>query len=131
MKFDDVFEVAAIVRAHHERWDGKGYPDGLKKEQAPLGARILAVVDAYDAMTSNRAYRKAMSMEDALGQLVAGAGTQFDQRIVGVLCDVAEKGLFDHFTDIGVSKYVVSDAPLSVFPLERLDIIEPVEEELR
>lgn len=67
---------------HHERWDGAGYPDGLSGESIPLVARILAVADAFDAMTSDRPYRKGMSIEDALVELRANAGKQFDPRLV-------------------------------------------------
>jgi HD-GYP domain-containing protein (c-di-GMP phosphodiesterase class II) len=67
-----------VVRAHHERYDGKGYPDGLTGEEIPLGARILAIADTYDAMTSTRPYRKAMSADDALAEIAVNAGRQFD-----------------------------------------------------
>jgi len=71
-----------FIRHHHERWDGKGYPDGLAGEDIPLGARIIAVADSYDAMTSDRPYRKALPHEVALIELRRGAGTQFDPRVV-------------------------------------------------
>jgi len=70
------------IKYHHERWDGKGYPEGLTGEAIPLIARILAVADAYDAMTSNRAYRKAMSHKVAIGELQRCSGTQFDPMVV-------------------------------------------------
>ena len=73
-----------IVRHHHERLDGTGYPDGLAGEQIPLGARIVAIADAYDAMLSARPYRPAMSPDKALATLQAGAGKQWDGRLVGV-----------------------------------------------
>jgi HD-GYP domain-containing protein (c-di-GMP phosphodiesterase class II) len=75
-------DVARLVRASHERWDGDGYPDGLAGVAIPLGARVICVCDAYDAMVSNRPYRSAMSVEDALGELRAGAGSQFDPAVV-------------------------------------------------
>ena len=71
-------DVRPIVRHEHERWDGGGYPDGLRGEQIPLGARIVLVCDAFHAMTSDRPYRAAMSDADARAELRAGAGTQFD-----------------------------------------------------
>jgi diguanylate cyclase (GGDEF)-like protein len=74
--------VAGLVRATHERIDGLGYPDGLAGEEIPLGSRIVAVCDAFDAMTSDRAYRPAMSRDAALAELEAGAGTQFDAAVV-------------------------------------------------
>lgn len=77
-------EVAQMVRSHQERYDGGGYPDGLSGEEIPLGARILAVADAFDAMTSNRPYRRARTNAEALAELRAGAGTQFDPGLVEV-----------------------------------------------
>ena len=74
--------VANIVRFHHERWDGTGYPDGLAGERIPLASRIIAACDAYHAMTSDRPYRRAMSVEQALGELRANAGSQFDPTVV-------------------------------------------------
>ncbi len=80
-----------IVRSHHERWDGRGYPDGLSGEDIPVGARIVAVCDAYDAMTSDRAYRSAMSVEDACAELRRNSGAQFDPRCVDLLVDVVTR----------------------------------------
>jgi diguanylate cyclase (GGDEF)-like protein len=74
--------VARLVRASHERFDGGGYPDGLKGEEIPLGARIISVCDAYDAMTSDRAYRRAIAPSEAVRELQACAGTQFDTEVV-------------------------------------------------
>ena len=71
-----------IVYHHHERFDGGGYPDGLKGERIPFGARIVTVVDAYDAMTSDRPYRKAMPLAEAEAILRDGTGTQWDPQIV-------------------------------------------------
>ncbi len=75
-------DLAPAVMYHHERWDGAGYPSGLSGERIPLMARILAVADAFDAMTSDRPYRKAMSVQDALVELRANAGKQFDPMVV-------------------------------------------------
>jgi len=71
-----------IIRHHHERWDGKGYPDGLSGENIPFLSRILSVADSFDAMTSNRPYRKAMRIDDAIGELQGNRNTQFDKNIV-------------------------------------------------
>jgi putative nucleotidyltransferase with HDIG domain len=77
--------IERIVRHHHEAYDGRGYPDSLKGEQIPLGARIIAVADAFDAMVSGRPYRKASTQEEALGELRRCRGTQFDPRVVDAL----------------------------------------------
>jgi HD-GYP domain-containing protein (c-di-GMP phosphodiesterase class II) len=74
--------VAKLVRASHERFDGGGYPDGLAGDEIPLGARIVAVCDAYDAMTSDRSYRRAMSRDAALAEIRRAGGTQFDPAVV-------------------------------------------------
>ncbi|UJA21226.1 HD-GYP domain-containing protein [Thermoleophilia bacterium SCSIO 60948] len=81
-------EVGHVVRSAHERWDGAGYPDGLTAEEIPLESRIIFCCDAYDAMTSDRSYRRALDVEVALGELEANAGTQFDPRVVEVLARV-------------------------------------------
>ena len=70
------------VRHHHERWDGKGYPDGLAGEAIPLNARILSVVDSYDAMTNNRPYRTALTIDQAIEELRRNRGQQFDEKLV-------------------------------------------------
>ncbi len=74
--------AGTIVYSHHERWDGTGYPRGLKGEQIPLGARIFTIVDALDAMTSDRPYRKAMTLSDAREEIKRCAGSQFDPQVV-------------------------------------------------
>ena len=74
--------VARLVRASHERWDGNGYPDGLEGGRIPLGARIIAVCDAFDAMTSERPYSEPMSAQDAVEELWRCAGGQFDPAVV-------------------------------------------------
>jgi putative nucleotidyltransferase with HDIG domain len=81
-------EVAVIIRAHHERWDGLGYPEGLAGEAIPLGARIFAVADSFDAMTSDRPYRRGRPLDAALGELVRCSGTQFDPRVVAAFLAV-------------------------------------------
>lgn len=70
-----------IVECHHERWDGKGYPRGLRGEDIPLPARIFAVVDTFDAVTSERPYRAALSVEDAIGEITRAGGSQLDPRM--------------------------------------------------
>lgn len=78
------FPVVDVVRSHHERWDGLGYPDGLKGEQIPIGGRIIAIVDVFDALTSDRPYRRGMSHQEALAILKEGAGKQFDPNLVAL-----------------------------------------------
>ncbi len=80
--------VKEIVRHHHERWDGGGYPNGLKGEEIPLGARIISIADTYDAMTSTRSYRKALSHETALEEIRKNAGTQFDPKIAEIFINL-------------------------------------------
>jgi HD-GYP domain-containing protein (c-di-GMP phosphodiesterase class II) len=78
--------VARLVRASHERWDGTGYPDQLAGTDIPLGARIVATCDAFEAMTSERCYQRARAVADALVELRRHAGTQFDPAVVDALC---------------------------------------------
>jgi diguanylate cyclase (GGDEF)-like protein len=82
--------TAELVRSSHEAFDGTGYPDALKGEEIPLGARIIAVCDAFDAMISTRAYRAAMAAGDAIAELRRCAGTQFDPEVVDVFCALVE-----------------------------------------
>jgi HD-GYP domain-containing protein (c-di-GMP phosphodiesterase class II) len=74
--------ASPVVRHHHERWDGKGYPDGLAGEAIPLAARIFTVADSFDAMISDRPYRRGMSCAEALAELQRAAGVQFDPRVI-------------------------------------------------
>jgi diguanylate cyclase (GGDEF)-like protein len=87
---DFLSDILPLVRHGHERWDGEGYPDNLAGERIPLGARIILACDAYDAMTSDRPYREAMTGEGARRELQRGAGTQFDPRVVEALLEVLE-----------------------------------------
>lgn len=82
MSSPDLVPIAEYILSLHERWDGKGYPQGIRGEEIPLLSRIVSVVDAYDAMTEDRAYRKAMSEEEAAEEIRKNAGTQFDPKIV-------------------------------------------------
>ena len=81
-KFPLFDKGAILVRHHHERYDGTGYPDRLKAESIPIGARIISVADSYQAMTEGRPYRRALSREEAIAELVAGSGSQFDPKVV-------------------------------------------------
>ena len=82
---DFPYPVVPIVRAHHEKWDGSGYPNGLAGEAIPIGARILAAVDCLDALASDRQYRKALPLDEAMEKVVAESGKSFDPRVVAIL----------------------------------------------
>ncbi|MGV8121973.1 MAG: HD domain-containing phosphohydrolase [Candidatus Xenobiia bacterium LiM19] len=83
--------VVPVVRHHHERWDGKGYPDGLQGAETPQSARIISITDAFDAMISDRPYRKGMPVQEAMKEIKKGAGTQFDPTLVEAFLKVVEK----------------------------------------
>ena len=87
-------DIVPIVRAHHERIDGRGYPDGLCGGAIPLEARIIAVADSYDAMTSNRSYRGALTVEAALQQLREGCSTQFDPDVVKAFLSIEDGAVY-------------------------------------
>ena len=88
MASPELMSIANYILCHHERWDGKGYPQGLKGKQIPLFSRIIAIIDAYDAMTENRPYRDAMSHEEALEEIRLNAGTQFDPEAARIFIEV-------------------------------------------
>ncbi|MCX7905852.1 MAG: HD domain-containing protein [Elusimicrobiales bacterium] len=83
--------VAKMIRYHHEWYNGMGYPEGLKGEEIPLGSRIVSVIDAWDAMTSDRPYRKALSKEQAIEELKKGSGKQFDPKVVSAFLELLEE----------------------------------------
>jgi putative two-component system response regulator len=85
-------DVAVVVRGHHERWDGAGYPHGLAAQEIPLAARVVAVADAYLAMLEQRPYRERLSRADALRELEEGAGSQFDPSCVEALVSMVDPG---------------------------------------
>jgi hypothetical protein len=84
-KIQSLSSLSPAILYHHERWDGSGYPSGLQKDEIPLESRILAVADAFDAMTSSRAYRKALTFQEALKNLYQGQGNQFDPHLINQL----------------------------------------------
>ncbi|APF27745.1 diguanylate cyclase domain protein [Clostridium sporogenes] len=92
---NDMLEIAEYVLYHHERWDGKGYPKGLKGEEIPLQSRIITIVDAYDAMTSQRSYRNALQEEIAIEELKINSGTQFDPELVRIFIEKVLNKSFD------------------------------------
>ena len=83
--------ILSFIQHHHEHFDGTGYPDGLSGEQIPIGARIIAISDAYDSMTSNRPYRKPLSNEEARNELVSCSGKQFDPNLINIFLDVLKE----------------------------------------
>jgi HD-GYP domain-containing protein (c-di-GMP phosphodiesterase class II) len=105
--------VGEMVRSCHERWDGRGYPDGLKGEEIPLAARIVFVCDAYNAMTTDRPYRAAMSTDDAVAELVTNAGTQFDPEAVEALVGAVRDGLTERSSVDGVRAVLAGTPQLS------------------
>jgi putative nucleotidyltransferase with HDIG domain len=94
-EIDDLNEVAAVIKHHHERYDGKGYPDGLKGEVIPLFSRILSIVDAYESLVSDRIYRKSIDMDDAIKVLLHNAGSQFDPNLVELFVEELKKHTLD------------------------------------
>jgi putative nucleotidyltransferase with HDIG domain len=104
------YPIVPIVRHHHERWDGRGYPDGLKGEEIPLTARILSVVDCFDAVHEDRQYRKGLRREEAIQLIMAGSGTQYDPRIVGTF--------ITHLPEFEAEILATRDRPLPTFGIE-------------
>ncbi|NTV91203.1 MAG: HD-GYP domain-containing protein, partial [Clostridiales bacterium] len=98
-------EVVPIVKCHHERVDGNGYPEGLKKDEIPFMARIISVADAFDAMMSDRLYRPKMALEEAVLQLKKGAGTQFDENIVNMFVKLLEGNGYDNMVIATMGTY--------------------------
>lgn len=96
-----------IIKSHHERWDGKGYPEQLKEDEIPYLARVVSIADAFDAMTSSRSYRSAMPVEEAYKRIVEGQGTQFDPDLVEVF-----KGVFPDWIAFHVKYNLHEDLPV-------------------
>jgi HD-GYP domain-containing protein (c-di-GMP phosphodiesterase class II) len=90
--YNNLKEVIEVVKHHHERYDGKGYPDGLKGEEIHIGSRILALADTYDAMTSTRPYRKALKIDDVIKEINDNLGSQFDPIIGRKFIELIESG---------------------------------------
>src|SRR5205814_7403982 len=90
---DFLGEAKAVVRSHHERWDGKGYPDGLERDDIPLAARVFAVADTLDALTTDRPYRPASPLERARDIIASLAGTQFDPDVTEAFAHVPDAAL--------------------------------------
>jgi len=104
------YPVVPVVRHHHERWDGKGYPDGLAGEQIPLTARILSVVDCFDAVREDRQYRKGMTRQQAVDYIMSGSGTQYDPHVVGTF--------ITHLPEFEAEIMASHNQPLPTFGIE-------------
>ena len=85
-------DVAPLIRHHHERWDGKGYPDGLSGSNIPAGSRILAIADAFDAMTSRRVYSSSLTIQEAQEEVIRCQGSQFDPQVVDSFRNAWDEG---------------------------------------
>lgn len=99
-------DVAPIVRGHHEHWDGSGYPYGLRGEEIPIGARIIAIVDAYDAMTTDRPYRRALSPERAIQRLRARSGIQWDPDLTALFITLVEQNRLTAPHDASIARRI-------------------------
>ena len=119
---DFPWKVKPIIVHHHERYDGKGYPGGLKGREIPVGARILAVVDAFAAMTSNRPYRKSLTREETIQELHKNVGTQFDPEIVEIFSAIVEKKFY--FRGLGTKpKILMVDDEIDYLTLLKLKLV--------
>jgi putative nucleotidyltransferase with HDIG domain len=107
------YPVVPVVRHHHERWDGKGYPDGLAGEEIPLTARVLSVVDCFDAVREDRQYRKGMTREQAIEFLMTNSGAQYDPRVVGTF--------ITHLPEFEAEIRAHRDAPMPTFGIEPVE----------
>jgi putative two-component system response regulator len=87
---EGLHHVAPLIRHHHEKWDGTGYPNGLKGEEIPFGSRIISVADAFEAMVADRVYRPSLGINKALEELRSGRGSHFDPQVVDAFLDMIE-----------------------------------------
>ncbi|MBV9958828.1 MAG: HD domain-containing protein, partial [Acidobacteria bacterium] len=107
------YPVVPVVRHHHERWDGKGYPDGLSGEDIPLTARVLSVVDCFDAVREDRQYRKGLTRDEAINLIMQGSGTQYDPRVVGTF--------ITHLPEFEAEILAHKDVPAPTFGIEEME----------
>ena len=105
--FPGLDKASLYALHHHESYDGRGYPGGLKGEEIPIGSRIVSVIDAYDAMVSNRCYRKGLAHEEAIRRLLAGGSTQFDSVVAHAFIEIAEREVAEVFAATGISSSAV------------------------
>jgi putative nucleotidyltransferase with HDIG domain len=119
---DFPWKIRPIVIHHHERYDGKGYPSGLKGREIPIGARILSVVDAFAAMTANRPYRRSLTKEEAIQELHKNVGTQFDPEVVEIFTGVIERKYY--FRGVGAKpKVLMVDDEVDYLTLLKLKLV--------
>jgi putative nucleotidyltransferase with HDIG domain len=119
---DFPWKIRPIVIHHHERYDGKGYPSGLKGREIPIGARILSVVDAFAAMTANRPYRRSLTKEEAIQELHKNVGTQFDPEVVEIFTGVIERKYY--FRGVGAKpKILMVDDEVDFLTLLKLKLV--------
>ncbi|HKY05806.1 MAG TPA: HD domain-containing phosphohydrolase [Blastocatellia bacterium] len=109
------YPVVPVVRSHHERWDGRGYPDGLAGDEIPITARILAVVDCFDAVREDRQYRKAMTRDEAIDLILKGSGTQYDPNVVATF--------IAHLPEFEAEIRARKDMPLPTFGIEPTEVL--------
>jgi HD-GYP domain-containing protein (c-di-GMP phosphodiesterase class II) len=105
--FPGLEEASLYALHHHESMDGSGYPAGLKEADIPLVSRIICVIDAFDAMVSNRCYRQGLPHSEAIGRLIRSSGTQFDSDVVQAFIPIAEQEAADVFAAAGTSMSAV------------------------
>jgi HD-GYP domain-containing protein (c-di-GMP phosphodiesterase class II) len=105
--FPDMEKASLYALHHHESYNGRGYPGGLKADEIPIGSRIVSVIDSYDAMISNRCYRKGFPHEEAVRRLVADSGAQFDPNVVRAFVEIAAQEVADVFLATGTSSAAV------------------------
>jgi PAS domain S-box-containing protein len=126
-----VLQMAAVIAAtHHERWDGDGYPKGLRGEAIPLVGRIVAVADVFDALTHDRPYKRAWSVEDAIAEIGRGAGTQFDPRVVTAFLALRESlaSLLDDLVEADRPKQsLLDEIPTLAVPRRRGALLEHID----
>lgn len=113
-KYKDFSRGTFIIMHHHERWDGGGYPAGLKGYEIPFGARVIAVADSFDAMTSDRPYRKALSPHQAIQTLLEGRGTQWEPAVVNAFVDMVVKQLDEKLTELVSGRSTSSTASQAI-----------------
>jgi putative nucleotidyltransferase with HDIG domain len=121
-RVDFHYPVVPIVRHHHERWDGCGYPDGLKGEEIPLTARILTVVDCFDALREDRQYRRGLTREEAIDFLMKNSGSQYDPRVVGIF--------ITHLPEFEAEIAALRGQPLPTFGIEASENLSAAAQEV-